>query len=318
MSLCRPIVLAALAASLAWACTEKDTSIGPEPGTGGGGGVAEGGNDSGPATACPEGLPGPKLIAVPAANGQTYCIDQREVVNSEYQTFLGALKGKAAVQPAECAWNKALEPELYDPTDPNDDGINSGKCSNQTWNADPSFAVVCVDFCDAWAYCAWAGKRLCGVAGAAGTAVNVMTAEQAQSTGTSTKSEWYSACSQGGATKFPYGDSYVAGRCVDAEKVKTAGKEQARSTQDTTDSSCHGTKAPFRDVHHLSGNAWEWQNTCADAGKSCAISGGSRAEAKAESLGCASLGIAFSGEINPLLGFRCCADAVPPGTLGGK
>lgn len=311
---CSFVCLAVLAAAVgASGCSEKDASIGPEPGSGGGGGVPDAAGDAAPATACPTGLPGPKLVAVPAANGSFYCIDQREVVNAEYQDFLAAIKGKSPKQPSECGWNLAFEPELYDANDPNDDGLNTGKCAQQIWNNDPSFAAVCVDFCDAFAYCAWAGKRLCGALGAPGNAVNVMTHDQAQSTGSSTSSEWFNACSQGGTTKFPYGDTYVAGRCVDAEKVKTDGV-QARSTKEVTGSTCHGTKAPFRDVHHLSGNVWEWGNICDADG--CASQGGSRAESVGTSLTC-KFSTGSMNAISPFYGFRCCADAVSPASGGG-
>ncbi len=297
-----------LTAALGAGCAEKDTRIEPEPGSGGTGAGGDAGADAAKPTACPTGLPGPKLVALPAPDGSTYCMDQREVVNSEYQDFLKAVGGKLSDPPPECSWNTALVPELYDPTDPNNDDPGTGKCSVNTWNNDPSFAVVCVDFCDAWAYCSWAGKRLCGVHGAPGNSVNVMTEEQASAAGNSTASEWFNACTQGGTTKFPYGDAYVASRCVDDAKMKADGL-QARSTKDTTNSACHGTKAPFDEVYHLSGNAKEWLNICRDGGLTCASQGGDRMS-PVSYLECATFGSSYAGTISPFYGFRCCADPV--------
>ena len=65
--------------------------------------------------------------------------------------------------------------------------------------------VTCIDWCDAHAYCAWAGKRLCGSIGGGPnipSSVSIAGADQ-----------WYRACSHAGDHKFPYGDTYASGTC---------------------------------------------------------------------------------------------------------
>lgn len=65
---------------------------------------------------------------------------------------------------------------------------------------------VCVDWCDAQAYCAAAGERLCGeISGGAvapGDAFNP------------SMSQWYNACAAGGTRNpYPYGAAYDATAC---------------------------------------------------------------------------------------------------------
>jgi len=71
-----------------------------------------------------------------------------------------------------------------------------------------NYPVTQVDWCDAWGYCAAAGKHLCGRIGGGNTL-------QGYETGDAKKSEWYSACSKGGAQTYPYPGQYAGGRCVD-------------------------------------------------------------------------------------------------------
>src|SRR5688572_3587830 len=58
---------------------------------------------------CRTGLPGPELVFIPAP-GAPYCIDSREVKQSEYAAFLKAAQETAPSQPAECNWNDRLAP----------------------------------------------------------------------------------------------------------------------------------------------------------------------------------------------------------------
>lgn len=290
------------------ACQEK-TTISAEPDAAVEGGAADANPDVVVAQ-CPGGLPGPKLVKVPDSAGSFYCMDEREVVNAEYKEFLSAVAGKPATQPVHCSWNTSFVPELLKP---GDDNPGVGKCPMESWRLDsePTFAVNCVDFCDAFAFCQWAGKRLCGMRGAPGDAVNIQATEAAaQKAGTSVESEWFNACTQGGATEFPYGDEYVPGRCVDPVKIQQQGAP-ARATKDVEGDQCRASSADFRGLHHLSGNLWEWVNLCTDGGVNCTIQGGAYSVADTAQLACKYWGTTAATTINPLQGFRCCSDAVP-------
>jgi len=310
-----PTVLVALAACGLVAC-QDDTTIGPEPGTGGtgaGGGAAAaagtggGGLDASGEGECPKGLAGPDLVKIPAPEGGHYCIDAREVVNSEYAVFLKAMGSAMPEQPAECKLNTQLTPKLFE------EGEAPIGCYVGDWVAysDPDFAVRCVDFCDAFAYCKWAGKRLCGERGKPGAAVNVFSdADALKAVASSTKNEWFNACSNAGATKYPYGDAYVAGRCVDQAKYTAEGKS-ALAVKDVESDTCVGKASPFDAVHHLSGNVLEWSNLCRDGGGSCKVQGGDFGS-PASQLECGAIGVTASLTNSPRIGFRCCADTVAP------
>lgn len=81
--------------------------------------------------------PDHEMVAYPG-----FEIGSREVSNGEYQQFLAAQQDPA-IQPGECAWNDDFTPTQW-PV------------------ASATLPVVNIDWCDARAYCAWAGKRLCG------------------------------------------------------------------------------------------------------------------------------------------------------------
>jgi hypothetical protein len=82
---------------------------------------------------------GPTLV--PVAGGMFF-IDATEVTVGQYAEFLTAKNGDTSGQPADvCGWNDSYQPAaLQNPSD---------------WPASD------VDWCDARAYCEWAGKHLC-------------------------------------------------------------------------------------------------------------------------------------------------------------
>jgi formylglycine-generating enzyme required for sulfatase activity len=127
----------------------------------------------------------------------------------------------------------------------------------------------------------------------------------------SLEGEFYNACTQGGKTAYPYGDSYEAGRCIDP----TWAAEHPADTLVVTDTAardCHGTEPPFDAIHDLSGSIEEWQNFCQVFGTStisALVIGGSFSASPGE-LRCDIYGGVSIRTINPYVGFRCCADAV--------
>jgi hypothetical protein len=127
--------------------------------------------------ACPSDLPGPRLVSVPTPDGGSYCIDATEVTRGDYARFLAALSQDAVapIQPPVCEWNTSF----------------MGIASTPQTEALP---MVGVDWCDAVAFCTWAGKRLCGKIG--GGAVDYTHYALAN------ESQWYNACSAGGTKTY--------------------------------------------------------------------------------------------------------------------
>lgn len=292
----RSATLLFAAVGLLGACKSSEAPIGPEPGKNGLPIL-----DATVDVTCPASAHGAKLVKVPAKDGSFYCIDQREVTAGEYAEFMDAKKGDMSGQIPGCEWNAAWMAQLIPSNDEHVSMI--GYCVDYEFDPVnyPDHATGCADWCDAHAYCAWAGKRLCGaIGGKLGNLADV---------NDPAKSEWANACTQGGTTKYPWGDSYTNGRCIDYTAVQQKG-ETAKDVTAPTSSQCHGELGGFADVYDLVGSVQEWTNECEAPGKNCALHGyGSMYSDKGPPVSCEA-GSLFAQHT---LGFRCCSDVVPGG-----
>ncbi len=223
---------------------------------------------------CP-GTAGPTPLRV-----GTFCIDTTEVTNAHYAAFLASKGGDTSGQPTQCQFNTSLAPSQGWP-------VTSSK---------NNYPVVYVDWCDAYAYCAWAGKRLCGAIGG-GSSSRGSAADK-------NVSQWYAACSDDGARLFPYGNTYVQGDCNDSElhagSLKNVGSM----------STCQGG---YSGLFDMNGNAYEWEDSCdVSAGPSdaCLIRGGAFDFSGASYGSCPSYfndySVLRSNTFNDT-GFRCCS-----------
>lgn len=254
-------------------------------GAAGGGGV--GGTGGVPELSCPAGLPGPSQALV-SASTQSFCIDTTEVTRSDYETFLeaGVPSQSMTGEPEECAWNAS-----YVPT--------SGYPFAMRDLLEP---VVFVDWCDAYAYCAWAGKRLCGALGGGTLALDAPV----------TSDEWHFACSGGFMTTYPYGNDPMVGACnIPNENTPEDPSDNNTKAPVGSYPACEGGLAGLFDMQ---GNVSEWIDRC-DPGtgagdESCSQRGGH------------TFGTAMYWRCNNLdesgarndpdareVGFRCCRDA---------
>jgi formylglycine-generating enzyme required for sulfatase activity len=220
---------------------------------------------------CPSGLQGPSMVAIDA-----YCIDSTEVTNAQYAKFVQSKNGDISGQPATCAWNTTYVP--------------AASCSLATADDAP---VTCVDWCDAYAYCAWAGKRLCGhIGGGPSTPATAALAESDQ---------WYRACSHAGAQVFPYGDTYVASACNDKPRGVAAPVAVGTSP---------GCQGGYPGLFDMSGNVVEWSDACSDnAGPNdgCVLRSGAFDDDSASGfLECASKNTNARSSVDETKGFRCC------------
>jgi len=204
--------------------------------SGGSAGAATGGSGGSAGTAaCPDAtqVKGPSLVYIDG-----FCIDSTEVTNAQYEEFVNANTDPSG-QISACAQNTFAPAQSWPPAT---DEFNQ--------------PVVYVDWCDAYAYCDWAGKRLCGRIGG-GT--NDFTAFA-----DTNLSQWYRVCSNGGRNTYPYGGTYDAAKCngwqgPDGCNGGTA--QLCRLVDVGSYTQCQGVGA-YAGVYDLSGNALEWEDSC--------------------------------------------------------
>jgi len=266
-----------------------DASTGSTGGTGGSGGDTDGGGTGGTGGGpCPGGAGPAKVLVHAPSGGPAICIDATEVTYAQYKKFVDA-NVPIAGQIAECDWNL-----FFNPVEPKTDGTCSVAIFDSTGSE--NYPVRCVDWCDAVAYCTWAGSRLCGGIGGAKLASAAFA--------DATKSEWFAACVGGNApTVYPYGDTYGGQTCNGAENaVNTA--IVVKGTP-----GCHGS-GENQSVSDLSGNVSEWEDAC-DGGTHqfayCHLRGGSY-QSGASALRCDAEQVMQRGLMKADVGFRCCAN----------
>ena len=157
----------------------------------------------------------------------TVCIDSTEVTRAQYLAFL-ASNPTVASAGADCAFKASFVPSSGWPPAAGTE----------------SLPVIFVDWCDATAYCKWAGKRVCGARAGGPLQTNQ---------GGSTTSQWYYACSNDGLRGFPYGTTFDAKSCNGIERE--AGAPIPPATLATCD-------AGFGGLFDMAGNVQEWFDGC--------------------------------------------------------
>jgi formylglycine-generating enzyme required for sulfatase activity len=189
-------------------------------------------------------LAGPRLAAIGG-----FCIDSTEVTNAQYAQFFAAKGSDTSGQIPACSLNQTYKPSANWPGP-----------ANQL-----SLPVALVDWCDAYAYCKWAGKRLCGKIGG-GPNPYTAYADPAFS-------QWFHACSNAGRNPFPYDGTYRPEACNGFNGPNGCHHDPGVPAGTCalapvgSYSQCQGVRG-FAGVFDLSGNAFEWEDSCAPT-KAC-------------------------------------------------
>jgi formylglycine-generating enzyme required for sulfatase activity len=238
-------------------------------------------------TGCGRFSRGAAMVEVPML-GHTICVDTTEVTQAQYKQFLVAMNGKTDGQGPECSsWNTLYAPSSICSFDP---------------VGHASFPVNGVDWCDATAFCKWAGKRLCGGA----TSGSLIESDSLIDLDRADVSEWTAACSHGGDQAYPYGTVFDGDACNDGEHMTTPVIVPVETMP-----LCQGG---YPGLYDLMGNVHEWENACAPLDSApptqsdnCWIRGGSYHDTNTT---------CFSGwpvarnyvDTDCDIGIRCCAD----------
>src|SRR5690606_8434471 len=130
---------------------------GASGGDGGAAGTASGGTSSGGSAGAGNGCPtgrGSEMVRISHPSGD-YCIDKTEATKGHYAQFRADKDGDYSGQASYCEWNV---------------DYGQGNCAPYSPTDNPNFPAACMDWCDADAFCKWAGKRLCGKFGGGGNA----------------------------------------------------------------------------------------------------------------------------------------------------
>ncbi len=219
------------------------------------------------------------LVKVATLAGGAECIEATEVTRRQYEVWLNEGSVPSGL-PVACGFNVDYLPATDWP--PGSVGLDR--------------PVTHIDWCDALAYCLDHERRLCGRIGGGSLPFG--------STNDATESEWFNACSNQGQRVFPYGQTYEPTTCN--------GSDQGVSgTIDV--GSLSGCVDATSGVFDLSGNVWEWEDSCdSDTGAmdECHIRGGGYNNA-ANNLDCGATASAHRDGSATNLGFRCCADPAP-------
>ena len=239
-------------------------------------------SDGAQEAACPA-LHGPSMVKVTG-----FCIDSTEVTVGQYAAFLEAMAalpgGGLGAQPAVCASNTTFRPPYWWRATP--DEADAGRTEAEV----DEMPVAVVDWCDARAFCAWAGKRLCGRVGG-----GALTPAEA----TTTASEWFVACSRNNARAYPYGDRFEADACNGTGSDR---RQPVRSNP-----KCVGG---YGGLFDMIGNVEEWVDACDPDSGVCPMTGGTFSFPEG-SLHCGAPDNQPRMAAFPRGGFRCCATASP-------
>lgn len=177
------------------------------------------------ATSCPDAGRGPTMIAV----DDHTCIDSTEVTVGEYRAFFAGVDAGALAPIPACTWSTDFTP--------------TGGMPSASKNA---FPITHVNWCQAYAFCSWAGKSLCGTPDGGDVPFG--------SYGDPAKSVWMNACSAGGARSYPYGPTYEAGACN-----LVVGDATAPIAPVASFPGCVGS---LPGLYDMIGNISEWELAC--------------------------------------------------------
>ena len=243
------------------------------------------------APGCPSGLAGPAMALISVAEKKHYCIDKTEVTQSQYAKFVVAAGDDLSLIAgiSECWFQGNFDVRVESGDNPAVTACPKGEYDPA---AKPDQPAGCITWCGAYAYCRWAGKRLCGKIG--GGALDDPNNDYKNLA----KSQWFYACTQGGTSVYQYGDAYDPACSPEMLEPVTSASSQ-----------CAGQKPPYNEITGMNSGVSEWEDSCVDDG--CLYRGGgigNLPSSDGQELRCDAKANTHRGSSYPAIGFRCCLD----------
>jgi formylglycine-generating enzyme required for sulfatase activity len=121
-----------------------------------------------------------------------------------------------------------------------------------------------------------------------------------------TLDQWFNACSSHAQFAYPYGDTYRGTACNGGDYwVPNYGNNTTLPAGSLT--TCQSPSSSYAGVHDLSGNVWEWEDSCGAGG--CFARGGSYTfyQPYLACGGIDSVAVATRTFSLAYVGFRCCS-----------
>ena len=234
----------------------------------------------------------------------TLTVDSTEASRADYAAFVTKNIALTTL-PAGCGFKKSFAPDAACMTA----GVTAGTVCDTSKGACDNVPQVCVDWCDAYAYCESKGLHMCGKLGGGGTMVALSASDDPG------QSQWMNACSAGG--QFPWNESSMWTAPVEGQNcagsAKTAAPNGGAYPVGTLPK-CHSPALNYAGAFDLSGNVAEWENSCsmdvkgmnASKDDTCRVRGGSFLSGAAQ-LRCDAHPQDLARQaVAPDVGIRCC------------
>jgi sulfatase modifying factor 1 len=223
-----------------------------------------------------------------------FCIDSTETTNAEYAQFVNIVGDAGVLEgtPSACSALKGAVP-------------------SQSWpyaQGQDQAPVQFVNWCQAYAYCKWAGKRMCGaIKGPDSEGGALFYGSKVDPT----QSQWFNACSRGGEQAYPYGPTFQP-FCGGSIEAGVPGPQPVLYYP-----KCVG---PVSGLYDMSGGVREWTDSCAaqtnngvsdgaeGPGDQCVAMGGAYSSQNAADLACDSVRNWQRNSTVGDIGIRCCLD----------
>jgi formylglycine-generating enzyme len=232
-------------------------------------------------------------LVIVGVTGAQFGIDATEVTRGQYEGWVATNPPLPASTDVNCGWKASGSYAA------------PSSCTNPAWpvpwcTVDPCdhYPQTCVDWCDANAYCAAVGKRLCGKIGGGSNAY--------EDYANAAKSQWYDACSSNGVNLYPYSNSYSLTACNGNDYWSPSPEVNPLPVGTLT--TCQSSTQGYQGVYDLSGNVSEMEDACYDTGRSsyCRVGGGTFGDVDVN-LPCNGAGIFVRYASETSVGFRCCS-----------